>query len=53
LIALTGWGAAEDRGRSQEAGFDNQLVKPTHLDDIEALRAPLRRPILHAESIVS
>ena len=28
LIALTGWGQAEDRRRSQEAGFDAHLVKP-------------------------
>jgi PAS domain S-box-containing protein len=28
LIALTGWGQAEDRRRSQEAGFDGHLVKP-------------------------
>jgi len=28
MIALTGWGAAEDRRRSQEAGFDHHLVKP-------------------------
>lgn len=28
LVALTGWGQAEDRKRSQEAGFDQHLVKP-------------------------
>jgi signal transduction histidine kinase/CheY-like chemotaxis protein len=28
LIALTGYGSAEDRRRSQEAGFDIHLVKP-------------------------
>jgi CheY-like chemotaxis protein len=28
LIALTGWGQAEDRRRSHEAGFDAHLVKP-------------------------
>jgi CheY-like chemotaxis protein len=28
LIALTGWGQAEDRRRSVEAGFDAHLVKP-------------------------
>jgi len=28
LVALTGWGQAEDRRRSNEAGFDHHLVKP-------------------------
>ena len=28
LIAVTGWGQAEDRHRSQAAGFDHHLVKP-------------------------
>ena len=34
LIALTGWGQAEDRKRSSEAGFDHHLLKPA---DIKAL----------------
>ncbi len=28
IVALTGWGQSEDRRRSQEAGFDEHLVKP-------------------------
>lgn len=28
IIALTGWGQESDRRRTQEAGFDNHLVKP-------------------------
>jgi PAS domain S-box-containing protein len=28
LVALTGWGQAEDRRKSREAGFDHHLVKP-------------------------
>jgi CheY-like chemotaxis protein len=28
LIALTGWGQAEDRRQSKKAGFDHHLVKP-------------------------
>ncbi len=28
LVALTGWGQAEDRQRTKEAGFDHYLVKP-------------------------
>ncbi|MCL6640470.1 MAG: response regulator [Candidatus Rokubacteria bacterium] len=34
LIALTGYGQAEDRRRAEEAGFDTHLVKPV---DPEAL----------------
>ena len=28
LVALTGWGQADDKRRSLEAGFDQHLVKP-------------------------
>jgi CheY-like chemotaxis protein len=28
LVAVTGWGAEEDRRQAQEAGFDHHLVKP-------------------------
>ncbi len=28
LVAVTGWGQAEDRRRSREAGFDHHMVKP-------------------------
>jgi CheY-like chemotaxis protein len=28
LVALTGWGQAEDRRRTHAAGFDHHLVKP-------------------------
>jgi len=28
IVALTGWGQAEDKHRSREAGFDHHLVKP-------------------------
>jgi CheY-like chemotaxis protein len=39
LIALTGWGQAEDRRRSAEAGFDAHLVKPVDLDELVRLLA--------------
>lgn len=32
LIALTGYGEAESRLRSQEAGFDHHVVKPADID---------------------
>jgi len=38
IVAVTGWGADEDRARSQEAGFDRHLVKPV---DESALRQAL------------
>jgi CheY-like chemotaxis protein len=28
LVALTGWGQAEDKKRAMEAGFDEHLTKP-------------------------
>ena len=34
LVALTGWGQAEDQARSEEAGFDKHLVKPVQLSVI-------------------
>ena len=39
LIALTGWGQEADKRRSQEAGFDHHLVKPTEPAVLEALLA--------------
>jgi len=35
LIALTGYGQAEDRRRAFEAGFDEHLTKPVDLDTLE------------------
>ncbi|MES3000249.1 MAG: ATP-binding protein, partial [Pseudomonadota bacterium] len=39
LIAVTGWGSAEDRRRSSEAGFDEHLTKPVDLGALEPLLA--------------
>ena len=36
LIALTGWGQAEARSRTREAGFDGHLVKPVNYADLIA-----------------
>jgi CheY-like chemotaxis protein len=41
LVALTGYGQADDRERSRAAGFDAHLVKPV---DLEALRRALAEP---------
>jgi CheY-like chemotaxis protein len=32
LVAMTGWGQAEDKRRAMEAGFDAHLVKPVSFD---------------------
>jgi CheY-like chemotaxis protein len=32
LVAITGYGGAEDRARAKLAGFDEYLVKPADLD---------------------
>jgi CheY-like chemotaxis protein len=42
LVALTGYGQAEDRRRSREAGFDHHFVKPLESKDLDELldRAP-------------
>jgi PAS domain S-box-containing protein len=37
IVAVTGWGQAEDRRKSQEAGFDYHLVKPVDPAAIEKL----------------
>jgi PAS domain S-box-containing protein len=39
LIAVTGWGQAADKQRSQDAGFDGHLVKPVDLQALEKLIA--------------
>jgi two-component system CheB/CheR fusion protein len=43
IIALTGWGQAEDRRKSTSAGFDAHLVKPVTIRDIEAILADADR----------
>jgi PAS domain S-box-containing protein len=43
LIALTGWGHAEDRRRSKEAGFDHHLVKPADPHVLESVLNSLGR----------
>ena len=37
LVALTGWGAQEDRARARSVGFDHHLTKPASLTAVEAL----------------
>jgi PAS domain S-box-containing protein len=44
LIALTGWGQAEDRQRSQAAGFDFHLTKPADFSTLRNLLDSLHDP---------
>jgi PAS domain S-box-containing protein len=41
LIAITGYGQAEDRLRAQSAGFDYHFVKPVNIDSLLKLLASL------------
>ena len=34
LIAMTGWGQAEDKKRAMDAGFDAHIVKPVSIDSL-------------------
>ena len=37
LIAVTGWGQADDRTRARTAGFDRHLVKPIDPAEVDRL----------------
>lgn len=39
LIAISGYGAAEDKQRAREAGFDEHLTKPVDMDQLESIMA--------------
>ena len=43
LVALTGYGQAEDQQRAHEAGFDHHMVKPADLDRLLTLLASIER----------
>lgn len=51
LVALTGWGQEEDRRRSEEAGFDEHLVKPADLDRIESVCLRVVAALKESESV--
>jgi PAS domain S-box-containing protein len=44
LVALTGWGDADDLEKSRNAGFDRHLVKPVELEVLTRLLAEFARP---------
>jgi len=37
LVAITGWGTAEDVKRSQDAGFDHHFTKPADPDRLRQI----------------
>ena len=39
LIALTGYGHADDRRRALESGFDEHLLKPASLEELQGVLA--------------
>ena len=49
LVALTGYGQAEDRERAQAAGFDAHLVKPVDLAALTRTTGPIDRRRAHSD----
>jgi CheY-like chemotaxis protein len=45
IVALTGWGQAEDKQRPEEAGFDQHLVKPADIRTLEHLLAEAEKRV--------
>jgi PAS domain S-box-containing protein len=43
LVALSGWGQADDKRRSNEAGFDEHLVKPVEVATLKQLFVAIDR----------
>jgi signal transduction histidine kinase/CheY-like chemotaxis protein len=43
LVALTGYGQDEDRDKARQAGFDEHLVKPVSIVDVERVLAKLKK----------
>lgn len=43
LIAVTGYGQEEDRVKTKQAGFDEHLVKPVSIVDVERALSQLRK----------
>jgi CheY-like chemotaxis protein len=39
LVAMTGWGRADDRRRAEESGFDRHFTKPADITELQQLLA--------------
>ena len=53
LVALTGWGAKDDRARSRRAGFDHHLTKPAALEAVDELLARVADPRMSSDPVHS
>lgn len=51
LVALTGWGAKDDRARSRKAGFDHHLTKPAGLEAVDELLAHIADPRMSPDRV--
>ena len=45
VLAVSGWGQASDRARSEAAGFDGHLVKPITPDQLLQQLRERQRPV--------
>ena len=45
LVAVTGWGQADDRRRTAETGFDHHLVKPVDIATVQDICGSLQVPV--------
>ena len=43
IIAISGWGQAEDKARGKLAGFDHHIVKPANSEELQKLFSGVRR----------
>ncbi len=50
LIAITGYGQADDRRRAREAGFDHHLTKPVFFEHLQQVLSYPKRPSAAAPS---
>ncbi len=48
IVALTGWGQADDRRRTADAGFDDHLTKPADPRQIERILEDVARRVVEA-----
>ena len=53
LVALTGYGQAEDKARAAGAGFDEHLVKPVDLRTLQQALARVPRQAVAAPTVSS